>query len=89
MNGSNLQAFIAECKVNVLPKFRQFTKYLQYLFDILYCEDFAQIIKNHAQENGMVPKNDVFTVFNTNTRGTRHAASLAQSRVWRPQTCSE
>ena len=23
------------------------------------------------------------------TRGTRHAASLAQSRVWQPQTCSE
>ena len=24
-----------------------------------------------------------------NTRGTRHAASLAQSGVWRPQTCSK
>ena len=23
------------------------------------------------------------------TRGTRHAASLPQSRVWRPQTCGE
>ena len=23
------------------------------------------------------------------TRGTRHAASLVQNRVWRPQTCSE
>ena len=56
-SASNLLAFTAKSLEDVLPKFRQCSKYLQDFTRFLYsARDFAQNIQNHAKENGTEQK---------------------------------